>query len=78
MAINIIGVVRRILAYDMTLAEWLGTALILGAPYGVLGVVFSVLKPDHIVAAEGVLKIAAFVGTVLFWPVLLFTDVCLS
>jgi hypothetical protein len=78
MAINIIGVVRRILAYDMTLAEWLGAALILGAPYGVIGVVFSVFKPDHIVHADGVLKAAAFVGTVLFWPVLLFTDVCLS
>ncbi|MDG4663054.1 hypothetical protein [Mycobacterium sp. 236(2023)] len=76
MAINIIVVVRRILAYDMTLAEWLGTALILGAPYGVMGVVFSVFKPDHIVHADGILKVAAFVGTVVFWPVLLFADVC--
>ncbi|OAN35436.1 hypothetical protein [Mycolicibacterium iranicum] len=68
--------VRRIMDYEMTLAEWFGTGLLLGAPHCVIGLVFSVFRPDYIEHADGVAKVAAFVGSVLFWPVLLFTDVC--
>ncbi len=67
---------RRILGYEMTLAEWIGTALILGAPYGVIGVLFSIFGSDHVAQAGGFGKVAAGVGAVVFWPVLLFTDVC--
>jgi len=71
-------VVRRILGYEMTIAEWVGTALLLGAPYGVLGIVVAVLKPDHFANADGLPRVVAFVGSVAFWPVLLVTDVCTS
>lgn len=67
---------RRIMEYEMTLAEWIGAGLVLNAPYGVIGVLFSVFRPDHIEHADRLAKVAAFVGSVLFWPVLLLTDVC--
>ncbi|MCV7130079.1 MULTISPECIES: hypothetical protein [Mycolicibacterium] len=73
-----LSVVRRILGYEMTIAEWVGTALLLGAPYGVLGIVVAVLKPDHFANADGLPRVVAFVGSVAFWPVLLVTDVCTS
>ena len=79
MLINIaamLSVVRRIMGYEMTVAEWIGTALILGAPYGVLGVLVAVLNPGHIAEADGLLKVLAFVGSVVFWPILFVTDVC--
>lgn len=72
----IMRTVRRILGYEMTLAEWIGTALIVGAPYGVIGVLFSIFRADYIAQADGLGKVAAGVGSVVFWPVLLFTDVC--
>ncbi|PQP51169.1 hypothetical protein NWT09_01310 [Mycolicibacterium sp. jd] len=73
-----LSVVRRILGYEMTIAEWVGTALLLGAPYGVLGIVVAVLQPDHFANADGLPRVVAFVGSVAFWPVLLVTDVCTS
>lgn len=68
---------RRVMDYEMTLAEWIGTALLLLAPYGVIGVVLAVLKPDHLAHLDGLQKVVAFVGSVMFWPVLLFADVCM-
>ncbi len=68
--------VRRVMDYEMTLAEWFGAALMLAAPHSVIGLLFSVLRPDHIEHAAGAAKVAAVVGSVLFWPVLLFSDVC--
>lgn len=73
-----LSVVRRILGYEMTIAEWIGTALLLGAPYGVLGIVVAVLMPDHFANADGLPRVVAFVGSVAFWPALLVTDVCVS
>jgi hypothetical protein len=72
-----LSVARRILSYEMTFAEWLGTALLLGTPYGVIGVLLAVLRPDHLAHLDGIQKVAAFVGSVVFWPVLLVADVCL-
>lgn len=72
-----LSVARRILSYEMTIAEWIGTALMLGAPYGVIGVLLAVLKPDHLAHLDGLPKAVAFVGSIVFWPVLLVTDVCM-
>ena len=71
------SMVRRVVDYEMTVAEWLGTALLAGAPYGVIGLLLALFKPDHLVGLDGVQKAVAFVGSVLFWPVLLVVDVCL-
>lgn len=81
MAINIaamLSVVRRVLGYQMTIAEWVGTALLLGVPYGVIGIAVAVLKPDHYAYADGLPSVLAFVGSVAFWPILFLTDVCTS
>lgn len=67
---------RRLMDYEMTLAEWFGAGLLLAAPHVVVGLLFSVFRPEYIEHADGAAKVAAFAGSVLFWPVLLFTDVC--
>lgn len=80
MAINIIAMLsmtRRVMDHEMTLAEWIGTALLVGAPYGVIGVLLAVFKPDHLAGLDGLQKVVAFVGAVMFWPVLLVVDVCM-
>lgn len=80
MVINIalmLSVARRIMSYEMTLAEWIGAAILLGAPYGVVGVFLAVFTPDHMAHVDGLQKAVAFVGSVMFWPVLLFADVCM-
>ncbi|VEG51144.1 membrane protein [Mycolicibacterium aurum] len=80
MIINIalmLSVARRIMSYEMTLAEWIGAAILLGAPYGVVGVLLAVFTPDHMAQADGLQKAVAFVASVMFWPMLLFADVCM-
>lgn len=72
-----LSVARRMLSYEMTLAEWIGTALLLAAPYSAIGVLFAVLEPGHPVHVDGLQKVVAFVGRVVFWPVLLIADVCM-
>ena len=39
---------RRILGYQMTIAEWIGTALILGIPYLAIGVIWSLTHTDRL------------------------------
>ncbi|BBX67181.1 hypothetical protein [Mycolicibacterium psychrotolerans] len=67
---------RRILDYRMTVAEWLGTAALLGTPYAAIGVVYTLVGNDFLVRAEGFRAAAAFVGGVLYWPVLLLAGAC--
>ena len=62
-----LGVARRVLDYRMTVAEWIGTALLLAAPYVVIGVVWSLTRTGASVD----------LGAVLLWPVLLISDVCM-
>lgn len=67
---------RRILDYQMTVAEWIGTAVLLGTPYLVIGVVYTVLGNDFVARADGFRAAAAFVGGVVYWPVLLLAGAC--
>jgi hypothetical protein len=60
MTINIsvvFSAVRKILSFEMTIAEWIGTAILLAIPYLVVGVLL---------------------GSIVSWPVLLFSDVCMT
>ncbi|MGB2918935.1 MAG: hypothetical protein WA944_25325 [Mycobacterium sp.] len=61
-----LGAARRVLDYRMTVAEWIGTALLLGAPYLVIGVVSALARSGASVD----------LGAILWWPLLLIPDVC--
>jgi hypothetical protein len=36
-----LGAVKRVLSFEMTIAEWIGTAAMLAAPYLAVGVLWS-------------------------------------
>jgi hypothetical protein len=81
MAINIIGVlaaVRKILSFEMTIAEWIGTAILLALPYLVVGVLWSATHTEHLGGLTGVDRAVSFLGSIVSWPVLLFSDVCMT
>jgi hypothetical protein len=73
-----LAVVRRIMSYEMTIAEWIGTALIVLAPYLVIGIVWAATPPAHLSHTHGLDRIVSTVGTIAAWPVLLLTDVCMT
>lgn len=70
------SVVHRVLGYRMTIAEWVGTALLLGAPYLVIGLAWSATHTDHLARLAGAAKGVSFLAAIVSWPVLLVTDVC--
>ena len=64
--INIISMLsglRSVLSFEMTIAEWIGTAVMLAAPYLVIGLFWSLTHNWHL-------------GSILLWPVLLVSAVC--
>lgn len=70
--------VRKILSYQMTIAEWLGLAIILGVPYLIVGTIWSFTHTDHLQQMQGVDLAVSFLGSIVSWPVLLFSNVCMT
>lgn len=73
---TMVSVLRRIMEYEMTIAEWIGIAVLVGIPHVALGIVWTVLQPQHLAGVDGFQKAAALVGGIVFWPVLLVATVC--
>lgn len=71
-----LSVLRRIAAYEMTIAEWIGAALILAIPYLVVGVLWTALHYEHLTRLDGVRRPLSLVAFVVFWPLLVLTDMC--
>jgi hypothetical protein len=67
---------RNLLRAEMTVAEWLGAAVLVNIPYVVLGVVWSVFNADRLAGLDGPRLVGSLVVGVVCWPVLLLTDVC--
>ena len=62
----------------MTIAEWIGTAILAAVPYLVIGVIWSATHTDHLDALSGIDRTVSFLGSIVSWPVLLFSDVCMA
>jgi hypothetical protein len=66
------GTLKAIFAYEMTLAEWIGLAAILAAPYLVVGVVWSGFHAEN-------QDILWFLKSTVTWPWLMSSGVlCLT
>ena len=79
MAINI-GVVPtaldKVLSFEMTVAEWIGTAVLAVTPYVIIGLIWAFTHTERVDGLTGTDRALRFLGSVLTWPALLFTDVC--
>ena len=81
MIINIgavLATLRKFLGFEMTVAEWIGTAILAAIPYLVIGVIWSATHTDHLVAMTGIDRTVSLLGSIVSWPVLLFSDVCMA
>ena len=81
MIINIVAVLtalRKLLGVEMTLAEWIGTAVLAAIPYLVIGMLWTLTHVDHLNGLGRVDQVASLVVSVISWPVLLFSDVCVA
>jgi hypothetical protein len=81
MIINIAAVLdmlRKFLGVEMTIAEWIGTAILAAIPYLVIGMLWTLTHIDHLNGLGRVDQVASLVVSVISWPVLLFSDVCVA
>jgi hypothetical protein len=61
-----LSALRRVLSFEMTIAEWIGTAVMLAVPYFLIGVLWAVTQPGNVLRS------------IAFWPVLLISKVCMA
>lgn len=68
----------RLLSYKLTIAELIGLGLILGTPYLIVGTIWSSTHTDHLRDMHGIDFVVSFLGAIVSWPVLLFSNVCMQ
>jgi len=81
MAVNIIGMLgtlRRLFGFQVTIGELMVVALILGTPYLIVGVIWSSTHTEHLQHMAGVDLAVSYLGSIVSWPVLLVADVCMT
>ncbi len=64
--------------YEMTIAEWFGTALIVGVPYLAVGVIWALTHTAHLAGSSGVDTVVSALAAIVSWPVLLVSNVCMT
>lgn len=69
---------RRVLNFQLTIAELIGIALIVGTPYLLIGVVWSATHTAQLREMDGIDLVVSFLGSIVSWPVLLISNVCLT
>jgi hypothetical protein len=78
---DVLTAARKILAFEMTIAEWIGTAAILAVPYLLVGMVWTAVgwghAGDHL-GWVGHSQILSILGSIVSWPVLLVSTVCMT
>jgi hypothetical protein len=70
--------IRTLLEYQLTIAELLGLAILLGTPYLIVGVIWSSTHTQHLHDMHGADLVVSFLGSIVSWPVLLFANVCMT
>jgi hypothetical protein len=70
--------IRQVLDYQLTIAELLGLAVLVGTPYLIIGVIWSCTHTEHLRDMRGADLVVSFLGSIVSWPVLLFANVCMT
>lgn len=69
---------NRVLNYEMKVSEFVGTLIIIGIPYGLIGVAWTLTHTSHLKELHGIDLVISFLGSVVCWPVLTFSNVCMT
>lgn len=69
---------RSVLSYQLTIAELIGVSIIVGTPYLVIGTIWSITHTEHLPEMHGVDLAVSFLGSIASWPVLVFSNVCMT
>lgn len=70
--------IQQILDYQLTIAELIGLTILLGTPYLIVGLIWSCTHTEHLHDMHGADYVVSFLGSIVSWPVLLFSNVCMT
>lgn len=73
-----LGLLRKLLSFQVTVGELITVALVLGTPYLIVGAIWSSTHTAHLQRMTGVDLVVSYLGAIVSWPVLLFADVCMT
>jgi hypothetical protein len=71
------GALRKLLGFKITVGELITVGLVLGTPYLIVGVIWSSTHTEHLKSMAGADLVVSYLGSIVSWPVLLFSDVCM-
>jgi hypothetical protein len=73
-----LGALRRLLGFRVTIGELIIVAVVLGTPYLIVGLIWSSTHTEHLRHMAGVDLVVSYLGSIVSWPVLLVADVCMT
>lgn len=69
---------RRLLDFELSIAELIGVGLLVAGPYLIVGVAWSSTHTEPLQRMGGVELVISLLGSIVLWPALLLAHVCLS
>jgi len=69
---------RRVLDFQLSIGQLIAIGLIVGTPYLLVGTIWSTTHTEHLHQMHGVDLAVSFLGSIVSWPVLLFSNVCMT
>lgn len=75
---GVLSALRTVLSSRVTVGELIVVALVVGTPYLIVGVFWSSTHTDHLQHMNGIDLVVSYLGSIVSWPVLLFSDVCMT
>ncbi|OBI94020.1 hypothetical protein [Mycobacterium asiaticum] len=70
--------IRRVLSYQLTAGRLLAIGIVIGVPYLLVGTVWSNTHTEHLRELHGADLAVSYLGSIVSWPVLLFSNVCMT
>jgi hypothetical protein len=68
---------RKVMSFQMTIAEWIGTAAMLAVPYLIVGMAWTALTTEQLNRGDPA-QMFSILGSILCWPALVFSWACLA
>lgn len=69
---------RRVLDFQLSIGQLIAIGLIVGTPYLLVGTIWSTTHTEHLHQMHGVDLAVSFLGSIVSWPVLLFSNICMT
>jgi hypothetical protein len=69
---------RQVLAFQLSIGQLIAIGVLVGTPYLLVGTIWSTTHTEHLHQMQGADFAVSFLGSIVSWPVLLFSNVCMT